>query len=134
MVKKAALATPNLQLRAARQERGWTQRQVADHIGAPHSLNISRWENGTAFPSAYYLEQLCHLFGKTVRELGLSQLEGETQDETTSADEPEQIRLQTDPRMWTVPYPRSLFFLGREEVLVRLRRQLQAAQMMNLSQ
>src|SRR5215469_2471144 len=81
MVKKAAQATPNLLLRAARKERGWTQQQVADRIGAPHSLNISRWENGTAFPSAYYLEKLCHLFGKTVRELGLSQLEGVTQGE-----------------------------------------------------
>jgi predicted ATPase/DNA-binding CsgD family transcriptional regulator/transcriptional regulator with XRE-family HTH domain len=83
MVKKAAQATPNRLLRAARKERGWTQQQVADRIGAPLSLNISRWENGTAFPSAYYIEKLCHLFGKSVRELGLSQLEGETQREPT---------------------------------------------------
>src|SRR5215813_2105842 len=83
MVKKAANATPNRQLRAARKERGWTQQQVADRIGAPLSLNVSRWENGTAFPSAYYIERLCQLFGKSVRELGLSQLEGETQDEPT---------------------------------------------------
>jgi transcriptional regulator with XRE-family HTH domain len=81
MVKKAAQATPNRQLRAARKERGWTQQQVADRIGAPLSLNVSRWENGTAFPSAYYIERLCQLFGKSVRELGLSQLEGETQGE-----------------------------------------------------
>ena len=140
MVKKAAQATPNLLLRAARKERGWTQQQVADRIGAPLSLNISRWENGTAFPSAYYLEKLCHLFGKNVRELGLSQLEGETRDETTCSSpiyrgsEPAQIRPQTDPKMWTVPYPRNLFFLGREEVLTRLRRQFVAAQTMELSQ
>jgi tetratricopeptide (TPR) repeat protein/transcriptional regulator with XRE-family HTH domain len=134
MVKKAALATHNLLLRAARKERGWTQQQVADHIGAPHSLNISRWENGTAFPSAYYLEQLCHLFGKNVRELGLSQLEGESQFEAPLADEPEQVRPQTDSRIWTVPYPRNLFFLGREEVLAHLRRQLQADQAMDFSQ
>src|SRR5215467_1592056 len=94
MVKKAAQATPNRLLRAARKERGWSQQQVADRIGAPLSLNISRWENGTAFPSAYYLEKLCQLFGKTVRELGLSQLESETQDETVSANEPDQILLQ----------------------------------------
>ena len=134
MVKKAAQATPNFQLRAARKERGWTQQQVADRIGAPLSLNISRWENGTAFPSAYYLEKLCHLFGKNVRELGLSQLESETQDETASANEPAQVRPSIDSRMWTVPYPRNLFFLGREEVLARLRRQLQADQAMDLSQ
>jgi transcriptional regulator with XRE-family HTH domain len=80
MVKKAAHAIPNRLLQAARKERGWTQQQVADHIGAPLSLNVSRWENGTAFPSAYYIERLCQLFGKSVRELGLSRLADETQD------------------------------------------------------
>src|SRR5579884_4220379 len=103
MVKKAANATPNRLLRAARLERGWTQQQVADRIGAPLSLNISRWENGTAFPSAYYLEKLCHLFGKTIRELGLSQVESELQEETASVDEPDPPRSQTGPGMWTVP-------------------------------
>src|SRR5579884_2300511 len=92
MVKKAANATPNRLLRAARLERGWTQQQVADRIGAPLSLNISRWENGTAFPSAYYIERLCQLFGKSMSELGLSQLAGETQSEqvpqSTSARQP----------------------------------------------
>src|SRR5438067_7417551 len=83
MVKKAAHATPNRLLRAARKERGWTQQQVADRIGAPLSLNISRWENGMAFPSAYYIERLCQLFGKSIRELGLSQLDDETQVERT---------------------------------------------------
>src|SRR5437660_5942287 len=71
MVKKAAQDTPNLWLRDAREERGWTQKDVADRIGAPHPLNISRWESGTAFPRSHYIEQLCLLFGKTPRELGL---------------------------------------------------------------
>ncbi len=83
MVKKAAYATPNRRLRAARLEHGWTQQQVADRIGAPLSLNVSRWENGTAFPSAYYIERLCQLFGKSVLELGLSQLADETRDESS---------------------------------------------------
>jgi len=83
MVKKAAYATPNRLLRAARMERGWTQQQVADRIGAPLSLNISRWENGTAFPSAYYIEKLCQLYGKSMRELGLSQVADETQGGTS---------------------------------------------------
>jgi class 3 adenylate cyclase len=71
MVKKAAQATPNHLLRMARQERGWNQQDVADRIGAPHSLNISRWESGTAFPRAHYIQQLCHLFKKSAGELGL---------------------------------------------------------------
>jgi len=120
MVKKAAQATPNRQLRAARKERGWTQQQVADRIGVPLPLNVSRWENGTSFPSAYYIERLCQLFGKSVGDLGLSQLEGETQGEQEET--------------MTLPYPRNLFFLGREDMLARLRRQLQAGQTMALSQ
>ena len=134
MVKKAAQATPNLLLRAARKERGWTQQQVADHIGAPLSLNISRWENGTALPSAYYLEKLCHLFGKNARELGLSQLPAETQ--MVVMNELGEIHPLADSnrRPWTVPHQRNLFFLGREEELARLRRQLLATQMMDLAQ
>src|SRR5205807_9701080 len=88
MVKKAAHATHNRLLRAARKERGWTQQQVADRIGAPLPLNISRWENGMTFPSAYYIERLCQLFGKSMSELGLSQLEYETQVELTSQPVP----------------------------------------------
>jgi class 3 adenylate cyclase/DNA-binding XRE family transcriptional regulator len=75
MVKKAAQATPNYLLRMARQERGWNQQDVADRIGAPHSLNISRWESGTAFPRAHYIQQLCLLFEKSAGELGLIQRE-----------------------------------------------------------
>ena len=53
MVKKAAQATPNQLLRRARLERGWTQKVVAERIGAPNDMMVTRWERGTAFPSAY---------------------------------------------------------------------------------
>src|SRR5215470_1867580 len=71
MVKKAAQSTPNHLLRTARLERGWTQKDVADRIGAPLDLNVTRWERGTAWPSAYYVQKLCELFGKSASELGL---------------------------------------------------------------
>jgi len=149
MVKKTAQATPNRLLRAARKEQGWTQQQVADCIGAPLALNISRWENGTVFPSAYYLERLCHLFGKSVRELGLSHLEDEMpgepaprpaapleQQRAWAAPQTTQHELVPPPdsRMGTLPYPRNPFFLGREDLLARLRRQLHAGQTTALSQ
>jgi hypothetical protein len=35
MVKKAAEATPNQLLWAARKDRNWTQNEVSDRIGAP---------------------------------------------------------------------------------------------------
>ena len=42
MVKKAAHATPNRQRGAARKERGWSQQQVADRIGAPfRSMSVA---------------------------------------------------------------------------------------------
>src|SRR5215467_14280148 len=71
MVKKAAQATPNHLLRRARLERGWTQKVVAERIGAPHDLMVTRWERGTAFPSAYYIERLCQLFEQKASDLGL---------------------------------------------------------------
>src|SRR5579872_1355516 len=124
MVKKAAYATPNRPLKAARLEHGWTQQQVADRIGAPLSLNVSRWENGTAFPSAYYIERLCQLFGKSVRELGLSQLADEIADTPAPRPAPlEQKRAgaashpthhapvspQPDATLRALPYPRNPF-------------------------
>jgi len=71
MVKKAAQAIPNQLLRRARLERGWTQRVVAERIGAPNDMMVTRWERGTAFPSAYYIERLCQLFEQKASELGL---------------------------------------------------------------
>src|SRR5258708_27024309 len=109
MVKKAAEATPNQLLRAARMECNWTQKEVADRIGAPHSFNVSRWEQGTAFPSAHYIRQLCLLFGKSARELGLWVKE---------PGESNQIPL------WNVPFARNLFFTGRGPLLERLHEQL----------
>lgn len=64
MVKKAAQATPNQLLRRARLERGWTQRVVAERLGAPNDTMVTRWERGMAFPSAYYIERLCQIFEK----------------------------------------------------------------------
>ena len=71
MVKKAAQAIPNQLLRRARLERGWTQKVVADRIGAPNNMMVTRWERGTAFPSAYYIERLCQLFEQRASDLGL---------------------------------------------------------------
>ena len=91
MVKKAGQATPNHLLREARQERGWTQKDVADRIGAPLDLNVTRWERGTARPSAYYVQKLCALFGKSARELGLLPPQGPADaahDDELKQDEP----------------------------------------------
>src|SRR5690349_2546192 len=71
-MKKTAQAKPNIRLREARELRGWSQKYVADEIGADRYY-LSRWEHGTASPSPFYRQKLCALFGKNARELGLLQ-------------------------------------------------------------
>ncbi|MBO0790680.1 MAG: AAA family ATPase [Ktedonobacteraceae bacterium] len=71
MGKKAAQTRPNPLLRRARLERGWTQKLVAERIGAPNDVIVTRWERGTAFPSPHYVQQLCQLFEQPASELGL---------------------------------------------------------------
>ncbi len=88
MVKKAAKAVPNHLLRAARQRRSWTQQMVADQIGAPLPLNITRWERGTAFPSAFYVQKLCQLFQMSAEELGLLRIDTASQPSQRSRTEP----------------------------------------------
>ena len=156
MVKKTAHATPNGLLKAARKERGWTQQQVADRIGAPLSLNIRRWENGATSPSAYYIERLCQIFGKTVSELGLSQLEAKTNEELITPTEHPYISLTSakktsgfstpplahqqdllpveDSSIWMLPYLRNPFFLGRDPTLTLLRSLLLSGQTTALCQ
>jgi transcriptional regulator with XRE-family HTH domain len=48
-------------LRAARDKRGWTQRQVADRVGVTPA-DISRWERGAVEPGRQYREALAALF------------------------------------------------------------------------
>lgn len=114
MVKKAAQAKPNLLLRKARLERGWTQKYVAEQIGSPLDLNVTRWEGGTAKPSAHYIQKLCELFGKSPAELGLVTMPEETVAETPP--EPEAY--------FTVAFYRNQFFTGRSRLLEQLREQL----------
>src|SRR6202022_1592103 len=69
-MKKTSVAKPNLRLKEERELRGWSQKHVADEIGADRYY-LSRWEHGTASPSPYYRQKLCALFEKNARELGL---------------------------------------------------------------
>src|ERR1700736_6292180 len=69
-MKKTSVAKPNLRLKEERELRGWSQKYVADEIGADRYY-WSRWEHGTASPSPYYRQKLCAVFGKNARELGL---------------------------------------------------------------
>ena len=60
----------NERLRAVREKHHWTQSEVAEKVGTTN-VNVSRWENGTTFPSPYYRQKLRVLYGMSARELGL---------------------------------------------------------------
>jgi transcriptional regulator with XRE-family HTH domain len=62
---------PNELLRQERQRRGWSRQYVAEQIGVADPKTIGRWERGVAFPSSYFLQKLCTLFGMLAQDLGL---------------------------------------------------------------
>jgi transcriptional regulator with XRE-family HTH domain len=68
---------PNALLRRAREERNWSQQEVADQIGTT-LVNVSRWERNVTSPQPYYRQKLCALFGKSAHELGLLEIRGGT--------------------------------------------------------
>jgi WD40 repeat protein/transcriptional regulator with XRE-family HTH domain len=53
-----------------RNQRGWSQKDVADKIGSTPKT-VSRWENCQVFPGPFHRQRLAALFGKSVEELGL---------------------------------------------------------------
>ncbi len=127
MVKKAAQATPNTLLRHARLEHGWTQKDLADRIGSPINVNINRWERGTALPSAYYMQRLCEVFGKSAIELGFlpSNQSQPAPSETATSNTPEPTSIPPESKsLWNVPFRRNPFFTGRTHLLSTLHQRL----------
>jgi tetratricopeptide (TPR) repeat protein/transcriptional regulator with XRE-family HTH domain len=57
-------------LKLERKLRGWSQSRIAEALGIT-TRTVSRWEQGLSVPYPYYREQLCALFGKNARELGM---------------------------------------------------------------
>src|SRR6266566_814590 len=124
-MKKAVHSAPKQRLKEERELRGWSQKYVAEQIGADHYY-LSRWERGSASPSPYYRQRLCALFGKNARELGLLPEEDDT-GQKTSAAETERERKPApsagilDP---VIPLPSAglTSLIGREEMLDQLKR------------
>jgi len=79
-MKNGSQAIPNHYLIEERLRHHWTQQEVADQIGTT-STNYSRWERGVTSPGSHFRSQLCDLFGKSARELGLLQEELEIPEE-----------------------------------------------------
>src|SRR5215467_9646563 len=126
LMKKTAHATPKQRLKEERELRGWSQKYVAEQIGADHYY-LSRWERGTASPSPYYRQKLCALFGRNARELGLLPEEDKESIRLPQEDQPG-IFAPSETRVHNPAIPRLLteqdMLVGCGEMLARLKNQL----------
>jgi len=57
-------------LRKAREDRGWTQKDLADKMDVG-ATTVRSWERGDRFPSVSFRAQLREIFGMTAAQLGL---------------------------------------------------------------
>jgi transcriptional regulator with XRE-family HTH domain len=122
-------------LKLEREQRGWSQSRIAEAVGTT-IRTVSRWEQGIVTPSPHYREQLCTLFGKTAKQLGLVSGTNETEtiqeeDAPLSSEEiqpssPAPLREESflvDPVIpETLGNTSSL--LGRSNLLTRVKQQL----------
>jgi transcriptional regulator with XRE-family HTH domain len=72
MEEKCGMSEPNKKLRAAREQKYWSQEEAAAAIGIDRKTYI-RWENGQSHPQPAMLGRACKAFGKTAEELGFLQ-------------------------------------------------------------
>ncbi len=122
-MKKAKQAVPNHLLKEARELRGWSQKYVAEEIGADHYY-LSRWERGAASPSPYYRSKLCALFGMDARALGLVADASGKPEETPVAPAPaEEVHTSAVIHDPTIPPPLGSAedLIGRDQLLPQLR-------------
>lgn len=115
-------------LRQERIQRNWRQHDVAERLGTT-VLTVHRWERGYQQPGAYFRIKLCALFGKSAEELGFCPVSPQSlsHSEVEAGASTRTALLSLPPiisRLWSVPYPRTPFFTGREEVLRALHEKL----------
>ncbi|HLI05308.1 MAG TPA: tetratricopeptide repeat protein [Ktedonobacteraceae bacterium] len=135
-MKKAAQSIPNQRLSHAREQRGWSQQEVADRIGTT-SVNISRWERGLTAPGPYFRHKLCALFEQSPQELGLIQeTAGDPLAQASKPTPSGQIvpLISEGSRLWNIPYRRNPFFTGREDVIQRIHAALLANRTVAMTQ
>ncbi len=115
-------------LRTERERHGWSRARLAGILGVSVQT-IMRWEQGRTTPYPYYREQLCNLFGKNTRELGLLTRE----DSGAEADKPiTGVALSLSSVQATAPV-RSVWgagsaqsLIGRSALLQQVKEQLLA--------
>jgi tetratricopeptide (TPR) repeat protein/transcriptional regulator with XRE-family HTH domain len=125
--------TINLRLIKERQDRHWSQQEVANRLGTTRNT-ISRWERGIIFPDPHFRQLLCSLFGKSAEDLALVSHKvksstlwepSETSLSPNPGGEEQGTHDAVDPcksqvTYRYVPLQRNPFFTGRESILQML--------------
>ena len=125
-------------LKIERELRGWSQAKVAEAVGT-NTRTVIRWEQGQSIPYPYYREQLCSLFEKNARELGLLALDDETSSGQDGREKPQDANLITataagalfDPAIPVAPGA-SGGLIGRESLMAQVKQLLQESDGLNL--
>lgn len=91
---------PNELLRVEREERHWSQEELASKLGVDNVRTVKRWEKGTHLPHPEHCRKLEEIFGKDIRALGWGN--------------------ENDIPYKHIPYARNIFFTGRQDVLEQL--------------
>ncbi len=94
----------NMLLKQAREEHGWSQKDVAEKIGTDPKT-VSRWERRVAYPSPYFRQKLSDLFAKSLRELDLLNLGEREQEESNPAISTLPAELFEDEKKLEPPEP-----------------------------
>ena len=97
-------------LKVERELRGWSQARVAEAVGT-NVRTVIRWEQGKSVPYPYYREQLCALFGKNARELGLLSEETIPDEEVVATEAQGMQKRQETLDTSSVSFAPSLPFL-----------------------
>ena len=113
-------------LKFEREQRGWSQARVSEELNVS-TRTIVRWEQGLATPYPYYREQLCILFGKNARELGLlSEIRDDEKQETVPS--PPSVLSAPATFLFDPVIPEALgntnSLLGRDTLLAQIKQRL----------
>jgi tetratricopeptide (TPR) repeat protein/DNA-binding XRE family transcriptional regulator len=118
-----------------RLKRGWTQADLAKKVGVTTNT-VARWESGSTVPLPVYRVKLGEML--QIDPWVLWPLNANVSHLSRPSDRPGEPPASSQaggsPIIWNVPYPRNPFFIGRDELLSRLRQQLKAGQATALSQ
>lgn len=110
---------PNHRLRAAREQRGWSLKDVAEKVGTD-SYTVGRWERGVQGTSPHFRPKLCELFGMDAFALGLAKDQG--------MEEASEVSKARKPPIWQVPFLRNPYRTGLDRLVEELRKRLVSEQ------